>query len=205
MLMSKAKVIMINALIAKTSMDERLAAIVVEPIKYRGFRLVRLRFMTGGKTPTLQIMAERPDGTMEVEDCAQLSRALSAILDVEDPIEGEYNLELSSPGIDRPLTTPDDFVNWMGYDAKIEMAHMVENRKRFRGVLKGFAQNCAIIDGIEFGTIHLPFDEIIDAKLVLTDELIRESLRRGTVSKDIGDDVEQDYEDNTHSEKEDTL
>lgn len=196
-----------NNLIAKTPMDERIANIIREPIEYRGFQLVRLRFMSGGKTPILQIMAERTDGTMEIDDCAKLSRAVSAILDVDDPIEGEYNLELSSPGIDRPLTRPFDFTNWAGYDVRIEMNTMLEGRKRFRGILKGFEDSCAIVEGKEFGTVHLQFDNIVDAKLILTDELINESMKRGTIA-DSGD-AEIEYDDdsdiNTTSKKEDRL
>lgn len=193
-----------NNLVAKTPMDERLAKIVREPIEHRGFRLVRLRFMSGGKTPTLQIMAERPDGKMEVEDCAKLSRAISAILDVDDPIDGEYNLELSSPGIDRPLTHPDDFNNWLDYEAKIEMQFLVDGRKRFRGCLKGFENGAVTLEGADFGTVHLNFDDIVDAKLVLTDDLIKESLRRGAIPDVSDEDIEQEY-DKTTSEEEKLL
>src|SRR5690606_1269478 len=123
----------------------------------------------------LQVMAERPDGTMEVEDCAQLSRQLSAVLDVEDPIASEYTLEVSSPGIDRPLTRLGDFERWEGYEARLETAELIDGRKRFRGVLAGTEGDEVLIDVEDDtigGTIGLKFDWLSDAKLVLTDELV---------------------------------
>ncbi len=171
-------------MVARAPVDQHLARIVEPTIEGMGFRLVRLRLM-GGKRITLQIMAERaPDtegaGTMEVEDCAKLSRALSAVLDVEDPIEGEYRLEVSSPGIDRPLTRLDDFARWQGYQARLETAEMIDGRKRFKGVLAGVEGTQVLIEiddaGID-GAIGLEFDSLADARLVLTDELIAESLR----------------------------
>jgi ribosome maturation factor RimP len=171
-------------MVAKAAIDQRLAGIVTPTIEGMGFRLVRLRLM-GGKRITLQIMAERaPDtegaGTMEVEDCARLSRALSAALDVEDPIEREYRLEVSSPGIDRPLTRLDDFARWEGYQARLETAEMIDGRKRFKGVLAGVEGTQVLIeidDPKIDGAIGLEFDWLADARLVLTDELIAESLR----------------------------
>jgi ribosome maturation factor RimP len=171
-------------MVAKAPIDQHLAGIVTPMIEGMGFRLVRLRLM-GGKRITLQIMAERaPDtegaGTMEVEDCARLSRALSAALDVEDPIEGEYRLEVSSPGIDRPLTRLDDFSRWQGYQARLETASMIDGRKRFKGALAGIEGTQVLIeidDPNVDGAIGLEFDWLADARLVLTDELIAESLR----------------------------
>ncbi len=167
-------------MVAKAPIDQRLAAIVEPTVKGMGFELVRLRLM-GGRRATLQIMAERADGTMEVEDCAGLSRQLSVVLDVEDPIEREYTLEVSSPGIDRPLTRFADFDRWEGYEAKLETTEPVDGRKRFKGVLAGTEGDEVLIDvaddSIE-GTIGLKFEWLSDAKLVLTDELITESLRR---------------------------
>ncbi len=155
---------------------------IIEPaVEAAGFRLVRLRLM-GGKTKTLQIMAERPDGTMNVEDCAALSRALSDFLDAEDPIEGEYNLEVSSPGIDRPLTRLADFARWAGHEAKLELgAPDASGRKRFKGLLLG-------LDGadVQLETqgqrLSLPFKAIAEAKLVLTDKLIAEDLKTRSAS-----------------------
>ena len=156
-------------------MDVRIAEIITPTVEGMGFGLVRVRLMSGKKA-TLQVMAERPDGTMEVDDCADLSRALSAVLDVEDPIEGEYALEVSSPGIDRPLTRPIDFERWDGWIAKLETAELIGGRKRFKGELRG-VQDGEILIEIEEGVIGLSFDMLVDAKLVLTDELIAESLK----------------------------
>jgi ribosome maturation factor RimP len=161
-------------LIAKAAIDRRLAAIVAPTIEGLGFELVRLRLM-GGKRALLQIMAEKPDGGIEVDDCARISRAVSAVLDVEDPISGEYVLEVSSPGIDRPLTRLKDFETWAGYEAKVETSELIDGRRRFKGTLEGVADGEVLI-AIPEGTIGLAFDMISDAKLVLTDALIAESL-----------------------------
>lgn len=161
-------------LIAKAAIDRRLAAVVQPTIEGLGYELVRLRLM-GGKRNTLQIMAERPEGWIEVDDCARISRAVSAVLDVEDPIGGEYVLEVSSPGIDRPLTRMKDFERYEGYEVKIETAEAVDGRKRFKGVLAGVQDGEVLIE-IPEGVIGLDFDLLADAKLVLTDELIAESL-----------------------------
>lgn len=188
-------------LVAKAPVDQRLAEIVRPTIEGMGFELVRLRLM-GGKRITLQIMAERPDGSMEIEDCAKLSRALSAVLDVEDPIEREYALEVSSPGIDRPLTRLADFERWEGYDAKLETEELIEGRKRFRGILAGVEGSEVLIE-IDEGTIGLEFDWLTDAKLVLTDELVAESLRRGgkqgrpEFDEDAFDEIETEEDDDS--------
>lgn len=156
--------------------QERLAGIVTPTLEAMGYELVRVQ-MSGKLRPTLQIMAERKDGVaMTVDDCADISHALSAVLDVEDPIQGAYSLEISSPGIDRPLTRPQDFARFAGFDAKVEMTHPVDNRKRFKGRLLGIDEaglvRLAADDGGEFA---LPFADISKAKLVLTDELIAAS------------------------------
>jgi ribosome maturation factor RimP len=179
-------------LVAKAPMDQRLAEIVTHTVEAMGFELVRLRFM-GGKRKTLQIMAERPDGTMEVEDCATLSRALSAVLDVEDPISDAYALEVSSPGIDRPLTRLSDFERWEGYEAKLETTEMIDGRKRFRGVLAGVEGEEVLVE-IDEGTIGLDFAWLADAKLVLTDELVAESLkaRKHAFDEQDFDEIETD-------------
>ena len=161
-------------LIAKAAVDRRLAQIVAPTIEGLGYELVRLRLM-GGKRATLQIMAERPEGWIEVDDCARISRAVSAVLDVEDPIEGEYTLEVSSPGIDRPLTRLKDFDRYAGHEAKLETETPIDGRKRFKGVLAGVEDGEVLIE-IPEGTIGLRFDWLADAKLVLTDALIAESL-----------------------------
>ena len=176
-------------LIAKTSMDQRLAEIITPVIEDMGFELVRVRLM-GGKTATLQIMAEKPEGGIEVDDCAAISTAVSATLDVEDPIEDQYTLEVSSPGIDRPLTRLKDFDQWVGYVAKIETTEMIDGRKRFKGVLAGTEDGEVLIE-IEEGTIGLNFDWLADAKLVLTDDLIRDVLK---ARKDAGDVDEKQFD-----------
>jgi ribosome maturation factor RimP len=149
-----------------------------------GFELVRVR-LQGGKTATLQIMADRPEGGINVEDCGDISVAVSATLDVEDPIEDAYHLEVSSPGIDRPLTRLKDFATFEGYEAKLETNQPIDGRKRWKGVLAGVESGDAgdevllnIEEAGEIQTIGLNFDWLSDAKLVLTDELIREMLRQ---------------------------
>ncbi len=171
-------------LIAKTAIDKRLADIVRPVVEGMGFDLVRLR-LTGGNKPTLQVMAERPGGGIEVDDCARISTALSATLDVEDPIEGNYALEVSSPGVDRPLTRLGDFDDWTGYEAKLETRDLIDGRKRFRGVLEGTDGDEVLITIEDKGTpvtIGLKFDWLVEAKLVLTDDLIRDMLRARKVA-----------------------
>jgi ribosome maturation factor RimP len=166
-------------LVAKTSIDQRLVAITRPVIEGMGYELVRLRLM-GGNSPTLQIMAEKPDGGIEVDDLAEINTAVGAVLDVEDPITDNYTLEVSSPGIDRPLTRLKDFDSWNGYVAKIETEELIDGRKRFKGVLQGTEGDEVLIEIEDHGepvTIGLTFDLLADAKLVLTDELITETLR----------------------------
>jgi ribosome maturation factor RimP len=170
---------MTNDLIAKAAIDRRIAEIVQPVIEDLGFELVRVRLMTG-KESTLQIMAQKPDGSIEVDECATISTAVSAVLDVEDPILDAYTLEVSSPGIDRPLTRLKDFDLWEGNVAKIETTELIDGRRRFKGVLAGTEGDEVLIEieeGAETVTIGLKFDWLSDAKLVLTDDLIREVLR----------------------------
>ncbi|MDA7429960.1 ribosome maturation factor RimP [Primorskyibacter aestuariivivens] len=174
---------MSNTLIAKTSLDRRLAEIIAPVIEDMGFELVRIRLMSG-KTQTLQIMAERPGGGIEVDECAEISNAVSATLDVEDPILDAYTLEVSSPGIDRPLTRLKDFETFEGYEAKLETNELIDNRRRFRGELAGVEGDEVLInvdgssENTETITLGLKFDWLADAKLVMTDDLIREMLRQ---------------------------
>lgn len=153
-----------------------LEPIIAPKVEAAGYRLVRLRLI-GGKRKTLQVMAERPDGQMDVDDCARLSRALSEYLDAEDPIEGDYVLEVSSPGIDRPLTRITDFARWAGHEAKIELtAPDASGRRRFKGTLLGLDGNDVMLEtGGQRATFA--FGAIADAKLVLTDRLIEEDLK----------------------------
>ena len=148
-----------------------IAAIIEPTVSALGYELIRVTY-GGGRKPTLQIMAERPDGTMGVEDCAKLSRELSLILDVEDPLPGEYLLEVSSPGIDRPLTRPKDFERWIGFDAKVELEAQLDGRRRFRGRLTAFDSETLKIDTEDEGVVELVYGEIAKAKLLLTDELL---------------------------------
>ncbi len=156
---------------------------LLEPVvETAGYRLVRLRLI-GGKTKTLQVMAERADGTMNIDDCAELSRALSDFLDEEDPIEGEYDLEVSSPGIDRPLTRITDFARWAGHEARLELtAPDGAGRKRYRGMLLGLDGNNVALE-VQGERISIAFAAIADAKLVLTDRLIEEDLKARERSK----------------------
>lgn len=164
-----------SELIAKASIDRRLAEIITPVIEDLGFELVRVRYM-GGKTPTVQIMADKPEGGIEVDDCAEISTAVSAHLDVEDPIEDAYSLEVSSPGIDRPLTRLKDFDLWSGYVAKLETTELIDGRRRFKGRLAG-TEGTEVLVEIDEGTIGLQFEWLSDAKLVLTDDLIRDVLK----------------------------
>ena len=158
----------------KTAEDVRLLELLDPVAEAAGYDIVRLRLMGGNETRRLQIMAERPDGTMLVEDCTALSRAVSEVLDAADPIRGEYTLEVSSPGIDRPLTRLADFEAYEGYQARLELDRLVENRKRFKGRLAGVeGQSVGIdLDG-EDETALVPFAWISEAKLVITDELLK--------------------------------
>jgi len=167
-------------IVTERGTEARIANIVEPAISGLGYRLVRVKLSAMNGT-TLQIMAERPDGAMSVDDCEILSRDLSPLLDVEDPIDREYHLEVSSPGIDRPLVRRSDFETWGGHIAKIELAEMLDGRKRFRGKLAGLEGDSVrvALEKAEDGTVAMvPLAAIADAKLVLTDDLIKESLRR---------------------------
>lgn len=170
----------ISDLIAKSAIDRRLAEIITPVIEGMGFELVRVRLM-GGATRTLQIMADTPDGGINVDDCGLISTAVSAVLDVEDPIEENYVLEVSSPGIDRPLTRLKDFDMWEGWEARIETTELIDGRRRFKGELKGIDGEEVLIEIEDAGkpvVIGLQFDWLSDAKLILSDELITEMLRQ---------------------------
>ncbi len=186
-------------LIVETGVAARVAAIVEPVLEGLGFRLVRVRVsgsQAGGST--LQIMVERPDGTFSIDDCEAASRAVSPVLDVEDPIAAAYNLELSSPGIDRPLVRAGDFDRWAGYEARVEMAVAQDGRKRFRGFVLGAQGLNARLKRTDTKAdepteVLLPIEEIGDARLVLTDDLIREALRRGKAAGSAMDDEDEDF------------
>lgn len=182
--------------IREAGLAAEVAELIEPALVDRGFRLVRVT-VTGREGLTLQVMAERPDGSMTIEDCELVSRDISPLLDVHDPISGAYRLEVSSPGIDRPLVRPSDFESWSGYEAKIELTEPIDGRKRFRGQLEGFEDGEVRIEvdlGGEAGrnVIGLPVDLVGEAKLVLTDELIREALRRAKKSKENGSGDEEE-------------
>jgi ribosome maturation factor RimP len=170
-------------LIAETGLAARVAGMVEPSLIAAGFRLVRVK-VSGEAGCTVQIMAEKPDGSMSVEDCEAVSRLVSPLLDVEDPIGRPYRLEISSPGIDRPLVRRSDFVRWAGHQAKIELALPVAGRRRFNGVLLGVEEEQTLMRRLdaregEEVEVRLPLADLGEARLVLTDDLIRESLRRG--------------------------
>jgi len=167
--------------IGETGLAAQIAAIAEPVLMELGFRLVRV-VLSGRNGSTVQIMAERPDGTITVAECAEISRRLSPVLDAHDPIAGQYNLEVSSPGIDRPLVRPSDFEDWAGYEAKIELKELLAGRKRFRGMLEGVEGDevriAVELDELGRQVLGLPIRLVGEARLVLTDELIREALRR---------------------------
>ncbi len=164
---------------ARVSELERLIAPIAEAM---GYALVRVR-LTGAQRPTLQVMAERADGLMDVDDCARLSNAISAAFEAEDPIESEYVLEVSSPGIDRPLTRRRDFEVYAGHEAKLDLKYPLDGRKRVRGILKGLRGEDVVVETELWpekgrGELAVPYMSIGEAKLVLTDELIAHDLKR---------------------------
>lgn len=170
-----------DRLITETGLEARIAAIAAPVCDSLGHRLVRVR-ITGREGLTVQVMIDKADGEVTVEDCADVSRDLSAIFDVEDPMDKAYHLEVSSPGVDRVLVRAEDFVRWADHEAKIEMNRLIDGRRRFRGVLKGFEDGAVLLhveheDGE--ATLRLPAQDMTEAKLVMNDALIRQSLKTG--------------------------
>ncbi len=152
---------------------EKIHAVIAPSLEHMGYRIVQLKITDGSKARTLQLMAERTsDGSMSVDDCAEVSRTVSALLDVEDIIQGQYRLEVSSPGIDRPLVTMQDMEKYLGFDAKIETTLPISGRKRFKGTLLE-AQDNNVTMQIDNERFEIPFDRISAAKLVLTDALLK--------------------------------
>ena len=176
---------MTNDLIAQSATEKKLLEIINPILSDMGFELVRLRLISN-KEITLQIMAARPDGYINVDECAEISADISAVLDVEDPILDTYNLEVSSPGIDRPLTRIKDFEAFEGYEAKIETVDLIEGQKRFKGTLAGI-NGSEILINLDEGTIGLEFDWLAEAKLVLTDELVKEMLKQKKINQNFDD------------------
>ncbi len=195
-----------DRLIRETGIDARVALIVRPVIEAAGYRLVRVRLL-GQNGLTLQIMAEREDGTMDVDGCEEVSRAVSPVLDVEDPIDKAYHLEVSSPGIDRPLVRKSDFEIALGHLVKMETDVMVADRKRFRGKVAEVDAEGVVIerDQASYGDdpkVRVPWDAISDAKLILTDDLISEALRRDKQAKKMRDaadaEAQDDEDDNSN-------
>lgn len=167
-------------LVEETGLDRRIAEIIEPTLVQMGFRLVRVR-LSSQNGATLQVMTERNDGTMTVEDCEEVSKAISPVLDVADPVDKAYHLEISSPGIDRPMVRRSDFARWQGHLLKCETSVLVENRKRFRGKLVASDDNGFSLEREQLGygeepTVTIPFSALADARLILTDDLIRDAL-----------------------------
>jgi ribosome maturation factor RimP len=174
-------------LITETGLDQRLADIIEPVLVGMGFRLVRVRMLNQNGL-TMQVMAERNNGTMTVQDCEEVSMAISPVLDVEDPVDKEYHLEVSSPGIDRPMVRKSDFVRWQGNIVKCETSILIDNRKRFRGKIAEVDADGFKIerDQVAYGEeprVTIPFTALADAKLILTDDLIRDALRADKLAK----------------------
>jgi ribosome maturation factor RimP len=193
-----------DRIIRESGVDARIALIVEPVLAADGYRLVRVR-LSGQNGLTLQIMAERQDGTMTVEDCEAVSRLLSPVLDVEDPIDKAYHLEISSPGIDRPLVRKSDFADAVGRLVKVETSVQVAGRKRFRGRIVATDDAGVTVEtdkpalGEDFKTA-LPFETIAEARLVLTDDLIRDALRKDKMLRE-GRDEQDDGHDNPQGEE----
>jgi ribosome maturation factor RimP len=164
-------------------LEDKLMALIEPVCADLGYRIVRIRLM-GLKRKTLQVMAEREeDGLMEITDCERISRTLSALFDEKDPIQGEYALEISSPGIDRPLVREEDFARFIGHEAKLETAALIDGRKRFRGEIAG-AFGGQVRLATQDGEVSLPFSALTEARLVLTDKLIEDDLRRAKAAEE---------------------
>ncbi|MVA56963.1 ribosome maturation factor RimP [Agrobacterium vitis] len=185
-------------LITETGLDRRIADIIEPVIVELGFKLVRVRILNQNGM-TLQIMAERKDGTMTVEDCEELSMAISPVLDVEDPVDKEYHLEVSSPGIDRPMVRASDFSRWQGNLLKCETSILIDNRKRFRGKIADVTQDGFVLerDQVAYGEeprLTIPFTALAEAKLILTDDLVRDALRADKQAKAAAEAANQNDE-----------
>jgi ribosome maturation factor RimP len=181
---------------ARTAEDAQLLGLLDPVAEAAGFEIVRLRLMAGKERRRLQVMAETPDGDMTVEGCTVLSRAFSEVLDAADPISGEYTLEVSSPGIDRPLTRLKDFDTWEGFEARIELDRLADNRKRFKGELAGTEEGQVgiNIEGEADTTLYIPFEWVLEAKLVLDDKLMKHGAdeRAARLQSDTDTDTDQE-------------
>ena len=190
-------ILMGSKLRGKTAEDRGLLELLDPVADAAGYEIVRLRLMGGEHARRLQIMAETPDGQMVVEDCARLSRAIAEVMDAADPIEGEYTLEVSSPGVDRPLTRPKDFVTYEGHEARLELDRVADGRKRFRGMLAGLdGDNVAMDLEGEAETALVPWSWIIEAKLILTDKLMQRGAdeRAARIADGLSPDISESLE-----------
>ena len=167
-------------------MDKKLAELLNPILEDLGFEMVRIRLSSGGPC-TLQIMADRPNGQIGVDDLADINISIGTILDIEDPITENYTLEISSPGIDRPLTRKKDFESYQGFEAKLETTELIDGRRRFKGILAGISNDEVLIN-LEEGTIGLKFNWLSDARLVLSDNLIKQMLRKKNTKTTIFND-----------------
>lgn len=193
-------------MIAQSEQEKRILSLIDPQARGLGMEIVRVRMM-GGKRPLLQVMTEKAGGApTDVEDCAKLSRAMSEVLDAEDPISDRYTLEVSTPGIDRPLTRPCDFARWTGHAAKVELIRPLENRRKFQGVISGEANGTVTILLDDETELEAEIEELAKASLILTDKLIDAARDSGTLppqDNDLGDfeidetEDEQDTDDNT--------
>lgn len=179
-------------------MDKKLAELLNPILEDLGFEMVRVR-LSNGNPSTLQIMADRLDGQIGVDELAEINTSVGTILDVEDPIPENYTLEISSPGIDRPLTRKKDFDSFQGFEAKVETTELIDGRRRFRGVLAG-VNNDEVLINLEEGTIGLKFTWLSDARLVLSDDLIKKMLKKNTkaviLNEENFDEIETQLENN---------
>ena len=179
-------------------MDKKLAELLNPILEDLGFEMVRVR-LSNGNPSTLQIMADRLDGQIGVDELAEINTSVGTILDVEDPIPENYTLEISSPGIDRPLARKKDFDSFQGFEAKVETTELIDGRRRFRGVLAGL-NNDEVLINLEEGTIGLKFTWLSDARLVLSDDLIKKMLRKNTktsiLNEENFDEIETQLENN---------
>jgi len=179
-------------------MDKKLAELLNPILEDLGFEMVRVR-LSNGNPSTLQIMADRLDGQIGVDELAEINTSVGTILDVEDPIPENYTLEISSPGIDRPLTRKKDFDSFQGFEAKVETTELIDGRRRFRGVLAG-VNNDEVLINLEEGTIGLKFTWLSDARLVLSDDLIKKLLQKNTkagiLNEENFDEIETQLENN---------
>ena len=179
-------------------MDKKLAELLNPILEDLGFEMVRVR-LSNGNPSTLQIMADRLNGQIGVDELAEINTSVGTVLDVEDPIPENYTLEISSPGIDRPLTRKKDFDSFQGFEAKVETTELIDGRRRFRGVLAG-VNNDEVLINLEEGTIGLKFTWLSDARLVLSDDLIKKMLKKnakaGILNEENFDEIETQLENN---------